>query len=898
MSVKPGRNDPCPCGSGRKYKLCCGSQSPAAGSAAGVLAAVGPAWYSPALADLGAGRLAAAIMRCEPSYRRNPNQPECRSFADQLLGVVNKECDAFARAPGAETAGRLLNIRLQMAAAFIALQPGSLPGSWTLVSRPYARLMASGLRDLTRASSEDDVLSRLAPQLGETSAATSPAALLAAILLARNYELPLIADFERLPDWLRPVYFALLLESPAVFNRVGEVDRYADYLERLTDLVHRRFTASPAVAVEPVVRELGIVLALRSNYLQAQFTSRNLRPLCEKRGRIIAAFLASQNVPTLATLVPDLDGSGRKIRLGIFAHQFAPGRETYHTLAYFEYLDRERFDITLYSLARSEHPLEQYCASRADRFVELHPTDFASQIGRIRADRLDILLIGSNMTAHTMASCLLGAVRLAPIQVATGNSPVSSGGAHVDVMLSAQWNEPQAHAQEHYTEYLEQLPGTINYYACQHDRDPVTVEVSRARLGIPADAVVFFSGASFHKILPELSESWARILAAVPGSIMLLMPFNPNWGSQFARMPFLARVHEQLRAHGVAPERLRIFDTVPSRADVQQVVGLADVYLDAYPFAGGCSMLDPIQAGIPAVVRQGAESRANRGAALLRLVGLKELVCDSEPRYIAKAVELAGNATERQRIREHLQELARAPIPVYYDMPLFASRVGAAFERLYRQGHERYSRLAVDGAGLRSTLEATAGRLIGRRLELNALTGAGVVRLLVEPYFESPPAARFLNVDDPGNNFEALDSLNVEHGGPELALVGLGAHRLPASAAAIDAALARMGVRGYGAVIMLCTQDENLARSAWHQRLRRLCIDRLPPVDEMTRLADDPANTDPAAANGEVTGCILFYPGHNPRLLLMLQSLLDCCDDPRRIWAPPACASQAIPPTL
>lgn len=25
----PGRNDPCPCGSGRKYKKCCGSNSPA-----------------------------------------------------------------------------------------------------------------------------------------------------------------------------------------------------------------------------------------------------------------------------------------------------------------------------------------------------------------------------------------------------------------------------------------------------------------------------------------------------------------------------------------------------------------------------------------------------------------------------------------------------------------------------------------------------------------------------------------------------------------------------------------------------------------------------------------------------------------------------------------------------
>src|SRR5882672_6550540 len=41
LAVKPGRNQPCPCGSGKKYKHCCGSivataplREPAVGSAA------------------------------------------------------------------------------------------------------------------------------------------------------------------------------------------------------------------------------------------------------------------------------------------------------------------------------------------------------------------------------------------------------------------------------------------------------------------------------------------------------------------------------------------------------------------------------------------------------------------------------------------------------------------------------------------------------------------------------------------------------------------------------------------------------------------------------------------------------------------------------------------------
>jgi len=52
--------------------------------------------------------------------------------------------------------------------------------------------------------------------------------LLAAMLLARNFELPLVRDIEQLPGWLRQIYFLDLLESPTVFNRIGEAERYVD----------------------------------------------------------------------------------------------------------------------------------------------------------------------------------------------------------------------------------------------------------------------------------------------------------------------------------------------------------------------------------------------------------------------------------------------------------------------------------------------------------------------------------------------------------------------------------------------------------------------------------------------------------------------------------------------
>jgi FkbM family methyltransferase len=148
-------------------------------------------------------------------------------------------------------------------------------------------------------------------------------------------------------------------------------------------------------------------------------------------------------------------------------------------------------------------------------------------------------------------------------------------------------------------------------------------------------------------------------------------------------------------------------------------------------------MLDSILVGVPAVVRRGPVGRSNHGASLLQMVGLQELSCDSESDYVAKAIALANSPPDRERIRKHLQTLRQAEIPVYYDTALFSQRVGAAFERLHGQYQRRYSRLRADATGLRQSVMQTARRLIGERMELNALTDIGIVRLLIVPYFQT-----------------------------------------------------------------------------------------------------------------------------------------------------------------
>src|SRR5471032_537955 len=86
--ITVGRNDPCPCGSGKKYKQCCmqQDQSRAAGaqSVARQAALQVPGALNAALAHHNAGRLAEAEAIYRQILQAEPNNPE----ALHLLGLI------------------------------------------------------------------------------------------------------------------------------------------------------------------------------------------------------------------------------------------------------------------------------------------------------------------------------------------------------------------------------------------------------------------------------------------------------------------------------------------------------------------------------------------------------------------------------------------------------------------------------------------------------------------------------------------------------------------------------------------------------------------------------------------------------------------------------------------
>lgn len=606
---------------------------------------------------------------------------------------------------------------------------GSLPEVWSGSLRPlHGLIMHSGVRELPRSADDGKVLEDLRARIvGRQRGEVDAAALLGAFMFAYSHEVPLPANLSDVPGWLRADYAAILLEMPQFFNRPGEADEYLAQLMRSVGLMHDFVSR---VKVEPI----GGVFQRTANMMQAYFNVANLRGLYATRGEILTCALVAAKRPLLAALPPR---PGRqKIRLGIYVRNFMPMTETYFMISHYEHLDRSRFDITLYTRHESGHPLEKRCFAAADRVVVLPEGDLPTLVDRIREADLDVLIIGTNATTTVNNAALLGAHRLARIQVASVSSPITTGMRQMDIMLSAQMNESAADAPAHYTEYLYRMPGSVNCYAYQYDEDPPTIAPTRAAMGIRDTQLVFMSGVNYYKILPELALAWARILAAVPDSVLILMPFSPTWNADYQVQPFIRRIQRQMRELGVSEDRLRFEMPVPNRADVHRILELADVYLDAFPFAGACSMLDPLYVGIPPVAWRGPTSRSSHGAAMLEAMNLPELVAASGEEYERLAIALAGDAPRRSAIRTQLLAGRNGEkLPPYFDTADFSRRVGRALETMYSAYQQYYeSQREQPAAQLRASLQVLADGMVGRVPELDGLTDECLARYLVLPF--------------------------------------------------------------------------------------------------------------------------------------------------------------------
>ena len=570
-------------------------------------------------------------------------------------------------------------VRKQIADQWLSISADQIADMYMgILGKTHKMLLSSSIKYKALTDNEqifvDDIVEHISRGFDQPKAIQY---LMAAMLYLRANQLPLQHDISHIPHWLLYDYLKFLFSSQPYFQEIGEADNYYHYIEGWIDYLHAFILHHENPAWHDVLENFVAI----ANFITLYFNEENLKDIYVKRAEIIQNFLNSKKYE-LDYEFADRPVTRKKIRLGILAAHFLPSSETFAYLPVYEYLSRD-FEVILYSLQETSHPLEQYCQSCANSF-KLLPKDLAEQVNTIRADDLDILFIATNVTVVTNQICFLSTHRLARIQVTSGGSVVTTGMQHIDYYISGTLTDPSATAQQHYREKLVKLEGTAHCFSYGSEQGKETVKVERKNLGISDDAIIFISGANYFKIIPELIDTWAKIIAGVPNSVLVLLPFGPNWSNSYPKKAFLNHLHLMFSRHRVEAERLMVLDPqpVPDREDVKEYFKIADVYLDSYPFAGTTSLVEPLQVNLPVIARQGTCFRSAMGAAMIQALDVPDLVADSEESYIQLAIALGINPELRQQKSAQIKEKMQGN-PSFLDSRSYSAKIGSLFQELF-----------------------------------------------------------------------------------------------------------------------------------------------------------------------------------------------------------------------
>ncbi|MCT7987727.1 glycosyltransferase [Laspinema olomoucense] len=550
------------------------------------------------------------------------------------------------------------------------------------LGKAHKTLLDTDIKHHAITPSEQALIRKLSVGIAQGfDAPTALQSFIAATLYCYPHHLPIPYKNAPIPKWFAQDYLKFMFASPTLFHETGEVEQYYRHFQGWLEYVHQKIFSNLDSALWQSVAEF--FTQGNANFAPLYFTLANLKSVYSQRGEIIEWALKNRGFE-VDYVFPTPSPNRPKIRLGILRDHFNPATETFATLPVFEHLDRDRFEIVLYASWANGSQLEWYCQSRADRLVKL-PENLSAQVQTLRNEDLDILFIGTNITELNKPLTALAQHRLARVQVTSIASPVTTGIRNIDYYIAGNLTAPTTTSSEQYREKLINIEGSGLCFRFPLPEPASTVNPTRASWGATEQTVVFMSGANFYKILPELTETWAKIIAAVPHSILVLYPFGPAWNSSYPALPFLERIHRIFANHGVDKRRLVLINTLPSPADIKECVKLADVYLDSYPYSGATSLLDPLQLGIPAIAWEGSSLRSRQASALLREIHLADLIAQDEPGYIQLAIKLATNPQLRHHYRQQIQQKMQQN-PPFLDSAAYGQKMGNLFEQLFQEG--------------------------------------------------------------------------------------------------------------------------------------------------------------------------------------------------------------------
>ncbi|MEX2642009.1 MAG: tetratricopeptide repeat protein [Acetobacterales bacterium] len=367
---------------------------------------------------------------------------------------------------------------------------------------------------------------------------------------------------------------------------------------------------------------------------------------------------------------PHRRGPRERLAVGYLSCDFRNHPVGQHMLGLLPAHDRDAVSVHAYSLGRDDGgPVRAALADAADSFVDLAGADHATAARRIHDDGIDILVDITGWTRHGRPE--IAALRPAPLQVMFFGHPGTSGAGFFDYCIVDRVVVPGDQA-PHFSEALAWLP---DCYQMNPRPGPIPEPPDRTTVGLPAEGVAFGALTQSYKIDPAMFDVWMRLLRETPGSVLWLL---------HGSVQTEANLRREAAAREVDPSRL-LFAGKVARAEHLARTGCADLILDTRLYNGHTTTTDALVAGVPVVALKGRHFASRVSASVLQAHGLGQLVAESLDEFHALASRIAGDATERRRLRARIAETREGA-------PLFdPDRFARGIERLYAAMWERHA---------------------------------------------------------------------------------------------------------------------------------------------------------------------------------------------------------------
>ncbi|MBT9613608.1 MAG: tetratricopeptide repeat protein [Burkholderiales bacterium] len=625
------RNDPCPCGSGLKFKKCCGKNSNNASHGTFASAAPQPIEFDRLVSLFHAGRYGELEHQAASLLEKFPES----GLSWKLL------CASL------QMQGKNALRALQMAAKFLP-EDAEAHNNLGLALQDVSQIESAvaSYRQSLRVNPDDaavwnnlgTALHDLGQYEGAVGSYHSALRLKPDYAVAYNNRGIAFQELRRYDDAvvsyrraleIDPDYAEAHCNLGIALVRLGQLDdainSYLTALKINPDSLDANRAYLAALLYQP---------AITSDTLFEKITSFTAR---------MCLGLREINRPFPNSLEPC-----RKLRIGYVSSDFRYHPVGRNIMPLIGCHDRSKFEIYLYGNVLKPDSVTEWFKGAVAAWRSIVGVSDQDAAEMIRRDGIDILVFLAGRFDDNRP--LIAACRAAPVQVSF-HDPVSSGLKGMDYLLTDHALSPPD-TKERFTERLFHLP---TFYVHPPSIDMPDVKAPPARVN---GYVTFGSFNNLSKVNEKVVALWSRVLHAVPDA-RLTIKYQNVFGNESTRRRYLGLFQEQ----GIEARRLDLVSASDTGGQHLARYAGIDIALDTFPFTGSTTTFEALWMGVPVVSLLGDHMVARWSGAMLKKLKLDELVARDEAGYVNIAQGLAQDLDRLESLRFSLRErVARSPL--------------------------------------------------------------------------------------------------------------------------------------------------------------------------------------------------------------------------------------------